>query len=181
MTDWKEHLDANTSAYLEELMAFLRIPSISSLPEHAADVDRAAQWVAERLKKAGIEAVDILPTDGHPVVYGQWLNAPGKPTIMIYGHFDTQPVDPLDLWTHPPFEPVVKNDRIYARGASDDKGNMLVPILAAEALLKTRGSLPVNLNTFQLISVWRSSGKEAIPEIAKFRVTEPALGGPEVG
>ncbi|CAB1077143.1 Acetylornithine deacetylase/Succinyl-diaminopimelate desuccinylase and related deacylases [Olavius algarvensis Delta 1 endosymbiont] len=148
MTDWTEHLEANTSLYLGELMAFLRIPSISSLPEHAADVNRAAEWVAERLKTAGIEAVKILPTAGHPVVYGQWLHAPDKPTIMIYGHFDTQPVDPLDLWTHPPFEPVIRDDRIYARGASDDKGNMLIPILAVEAMLRTRGSLPVNVKFF---------------------------------
>jgi len=148
MTNWKEYVEANTPRYLEELMAFLRIPSISSLPEHAADVNRAADWVAGRLKAAGIEAVQILPTDGHPVVYGQWLHASDKPTIMIYGHFDTQPVDPLELWTHPPFEPVVKDDRIYARGASDDKGNMLIPILAAEAMLKTLGSLPVNVKFF---------------------------------
>ena len=105
MTSWKEHLETNTSRYLEELTTFLR----------------------------------ILPTEGHPVVYGQWLHADGKPTIMIYGHFDTQPVDPLELWTSPPFEPVVKDDRIYARGASDDKGNMLIPILAIEAMLKTSG------------------------------------------
>ena len=148
MTNWQEYLEDNTSRYLEELMAFLRIPSISSLPEHAPDINRAAEWVAERLKTAGIEEVQILPTDGHPVVYGQWLHASDKPTIMIYGHFDTQPVDPLELWTHPPFEPVVKNDRIYARGASDDKGNMLIPILAAEAMLKTLGSLPVNVKFF---------------------------------
>jgi len=148
MTNWKEYVQANTTRYLEELMAFLRIPSISSLPEHAADVNQAAKWVAARLKTAGIEAVQILPTDGHPVVYGQWLQASDKPTIMIYGHFDTQPVDPLELWTHAPFEPVVKDDRIYARGASDDKGNMLIPILAAEAMLKTQGRLPVNLKFF---------------------------------
>jgi acetylornithine deacetylase/succinyl-diaminopimelate desuccinylase-like protein len=148
MTIWKEYVEANTPRYLEELMAFLRIPSISSLPEHAADVNRAAEWVAERLRTAGIEAVRILPTDGHPVVYGQWLHASDKPTIMVYGHFDTQPVDPLELWTHPPFEPVVKDDRIYARGASDDKGNMLIPILVAEAMLKTLGSLPVNVKFF---------------------------------
>jgi len=148
MTDWKVHLETNLPLYLEELTAFLRIPSISSLPEHAADVNRAADWVAERLKTAGIEAVQILPTAGHPVVYGQWLHAPDKPTIMIYGHFDTQPVDPLDLWTHPPFEPVIRDDRIYARGASDDKGNMLIPILAVEAMLRTRGSLPVNVKFF---------------------------------
>ena len=148
MTVWNEYLKENTSRYLAELMEFLRIPSISSLPEHAADVKRAAEWVAERLITAGIEEVQILSTEGHPVVYGQWLHASDKPTIMIYGHFDTQPVDPLDLWTHPPFEPVVKDDRIYARGASDDKGNMLIPILAAEAMLKTLGSLPVNVKFF---------------------------------
>ena len=145
MTVWQTYLKQNTSRYLEELMEFLRIPSISSLPEHAADVKRAAVWVAERLKTAGIECVQVLPTDGHPVVFGQWLHAPNKPTVMIYGHFDTQPVDPLDLWSQPPFQPLIKNERIYARGASDDKGNMLIPILAVEALLKTLGGLPVNV------------------------------------
>jgi len=93
MTAWNNYLKENTSRYLEELIDFLRIPSISSLPEHAADVNRAAEWVADRLKKAGIEEVQILPTEGHPVVYGQWLHAADQPTIMIYGHFDTQPVD----------------------------------------------------------------------------------------
>ncbi len=148
MTVWHEYLKEHTSRYLAELMEFLRIPSISSLPEHAADVKRAADWVAERLKTAGIEDVQILPTDGHPVVYGQWLHASDKPTIMIYGHFDTQPVDPIELWTQPPFEPVIRDDRIYARGASDDKGNMLIPLLAAEAMLNTLGSLPVNVKFF---------------------------------
>jgi len=148
MPAWKEYFEDNGSRYLEELCDFLRIPSISSLPEHADDVRQAADWVADRLKVAGIEAVQVLPTDGHPVVYGQWLHAPGGPTILIYGHFDTQPVDPIDLWSHPPFEPVIKDDRIYARGASDDKGNMLAPILAVEAMLKTQGRLPVNLKFF---------------------------------
>ena len=148
MADWKAYLADNTSRYLDELLNFLRIPSISSLPEHAADVKRAAEWVADRLTTAGIEAVQILPTGGHPVVYGQWLHASDKPTILIYGHFDTQPVDPLDGWTQPPFEPVIRDDRIYARGASDDKGNMLIPILAAEAMLNTLGSLPVNVKFF---------------------------------
>jgi len=148
MPAWKEYFEDNGSRYLEELCDFLRIPSISSLPEHADDVRQAADWVADRLKVAGIEEVQVLPTDGHPVVYGQWLHAPGGPTILIYGHFDTQPVDPIDLWSHPPFEPVIKDDRIYARGASDDKGNMLAPILAVEAMLKTQGKLPVNLKFF---------------------------------
>jgi acetylornithine deacetylase/succinyl-diaminopimelate desuccinylase-like protein len=148
MADWKAYLKDNAPRYLDELIDFLRIPSISSLPEHAADVKRAAEWVAERMKAAGLEAVRILPTEGHPVVYGQWLNAPDKPTILIYGHFDTQPVDPLELWTQPPFEPVIRDDRIHARGASDDKGNMLIPILAVEAMLKTAGGLPLNVKLF---------------------------------
>ncbi len=150
MTAWKDHLKDNAARYLEELMEFLRIPSISSLPEHADDVVRAAQWVARRLENAGAQQVQVLPTGngGHPVVYGQWLHAADAPTILIYGHFDVQPVDPLTLWSAPPFEPVVRQGRIYARGASDDKGNMLVPILAFEALLKTRGQLPVNIKFF---------------------------------
>jgi len=100
------------------------------------------------MRAAGIEHVGIMETGGHPVVYGDWLHAAGKPTILIYGHFDTQPVDPVDLWTQPPFDPVVRENRIYARGASDDKGNMLIPILSVESLLKTRGELPVNLKFF---------------------------------
>jgi len=148
MSTWKEYLEENSSSYLEELCAFLRIPSISSIPEHADDVRQAADWVADRLKVAGIEEVQVLPTDGHPVVYGQWLHASGGPTILIYGHFDTQPVDPIELWSQPPFKPVIKDNRIYARGASDDKGNMLAPILAVEAMLKTQGKLPVNVKFF---------------------------------
>ena len=102
----------------------------------------------DRLESAGVEGTRILSTEGHPAVYGEWLHADGKPTVLIYGHFDTQPVDPVDLWSHPPFEPIVRDDRVYARGASDDKGNMLIPILAVEALLQTRGNLPLNLKFF---------------------------------
>ncbi|MGD2269009.1 MAG: dipeptidase [Desulfobacterales bacterium] len=145
MPPWEAYLQERSSQYLMELTEFLRIPSISSLPEHNADVKRAAEWVAARLKTAGIEKIRILPTGGHPVVYGEWLHASDKPTIMIYGHFDTQPVDPIGLWRQPPFEPVIDKDRIYARGASDDKGNMLIPILAAEAMLRSQETLPVNL------------------------------------
>ena len=148
MTSWESYLSDHQPDYLNELSEFLRIPSISALPDHAADVQRAAEWVAARLRTAEIEAVEVLPTKGHPVVYGEWLHAPGQPTLLIYGHFDVQPADPLHLWSHPPFEPVVHEGRIYARGASDDKGNMLAPILAAEALLKTEGALPVNLKFF---------------------------------
>ena len=148
MTAWKNYLEANQDRYLKELLEFLSIPSISSLKEHKADVERAAEWVAARLQTAGLENVQVLPTGGHPVVYGDWMHAPGKQTIMIYGHFDTQPVDPLELWTQPPFEPVVKDGRVYARGASDDKGNMLAPILTLEALLSSESRLPVNVKCF---------------------------------
>ncbi len=142
------YLQENEPRYSDELLDFLRIPSISALPERADDVRRAAQWVAERLTAAGLDNIQILPTGGHPVVYADWLHAPGRPTIMIYGHFDVQPADPLALWTSPPFEPVVRDDRVYARGASDDKGNMLIPVLAVEALLRTEGALPVNVKFF---------------------------------
>ena len=145
MTAYQSYLDAHDGRFLAELLDFLRIPSISALPERAGDVARAGDWVAQRLTAAGVENVEVLATGGHPVVYGDWLHAPGKPTIMIYGHFDVQPVDPVDLWTHPPFEPTVVGDRVYARGASDDKGNMLAPILAVEALLRAEGAAPVNL------------------------------------
>jgi acetylornithine deacetylase/succinyl-diaminopimelate desuccinylase-like protein len=143
--DWQAYLDDNQSRFLDELLAFLRLPSVSSLSEHDDDVRRTAHWVADRMKAAGIEHVNIMPTGGHPVVYGDWLHAEAQPTIMIYGHFDVQPADPIELWTSPPFAPVVRNGRVYARGASDDKGNMLIPILAAEALLAATGELPINV------------------------------------
>ncbi len=142
---WRNYLDAQQDRFLAELLDFLRIPSVSALPQHAGDVQRAADWVAARMRAAGIESVQILPTGGHPVVYGDWLHASGKPTVLIYGHFDTQPADPYELWDSPPFEPVVRNGQVYARGASDDKGNMLPPILAVEALLQSEGTLPLNV------------------------------------
>ena len=148
MTAWKSYLQENRDRYLKELIEFLSIPSISSLKAHTADVHKAAEWVADRLRAAGLENVQVLPTGGHPVVYGDWLHATDKPTILIYGHFDVQPVDPLELWSQPPFEPAVKGERIYARGASDDKGNMLAPILSLEARLSTERKLPVNVKCF---------------------------------
>ena len=145
MAEYQDYLESNQERFVEELIEFLRIPSISALPERAEDVARAGHWVARRLTAAGVENVEVLPTEGHPVVYGDWLHAPGKPTVLIYGHFDVQPVDPVELWTNPPFEPTIREGRVYARGASDDKGNMLAPILAVEALLQSEGALPVNL------------------------------------
>jgi acetylornithine deacetylase/succinyl-diaminopimelate desuccinylase-like protein len=148
MATWQEYLNDNQDRFLEEYLDFLRIPSVSSLPEHAPDVARAAEWVAERMRKAGIENVEIMQTGGHPVVYGDVMHAPGKPTVMIYGHFDTQPVDPVNLWKSPPFEPEIRDGRVYARGATDDKGNMFTPILATEALLQTSGEVPLNVKYF---------------------------------
>ena len=145
MEPWEMYLNDHSEQFLDELLDLLRIPSISSLTDQSTYVQQAAEWVAARLRTAGMDSVRIMPTDGHPVVYGDWLHASNKPTILIYGHFDTQPVDPLDLWDSPPFEPVIKEGRIYARGASDDKGNLFIPILVAEAMLKTTATLPVNL------------------------------------
>ena len=145
MPSWQEYLNENKQRYLDEFIELASIPSISALSEHAPDVQRAAEWVANRLTAAGVENVRVMPTGGHPVVYGDWLHAPGKPTILIYGHFDVQPVDPVNLWTTPPLQPTIRVGRLYARGATDDKGNMFGPIIAAEALLKTTGKLPVNV------------------------------------
>ena len=145
MDAWELYLKDHKDRFIDELLEFLRIPSISSLKAHRPDVDKAAQWIAARMKQAGIESVKIMPTGGHPVVYGDWLHAADKPTILIYGHFDTQPVDPLELWDTPPFDPVVRNERVYARGATDDKGNLFIPLTVVEAMLKTEDTLPVNL------------------------------------
>lgn len=142
---FEAHLDAGRDARLESYQAFLRIPSISALPEHAPDCRRAAGWLAERLSEAGIEHVEVAETGGHPVVTGDWLHAEGAPTVLVYGHYDVQPVDPLDLWVSPPFEPVVDGDRIVGRGAADDKGQIHAHVMAAAALLATRGALPVNV------------------------------------
>ena len=163
MSAWETYLREHHTQYIDELMDFLRIPSVSSLPEHADDIQRAAVWVAARMERAGFEEVSILPTGGHPVVVGEWKHAGDKPTILIYGHFDTQPADPSDAWDQPPFEPVIKNECIFARGASDDKGNMLIPILAVEALLNSEGVLPVNV-------VFMFEGQEEIgsPQIPQF-------------
>src|ERR1700733_5783822 len=130
---------------LEELKDFLRIPSISTLPEHKPDIAAAAQFVADSLRRAGLENVEIIPTAGNPLVYADWLHAPGKPTVLCYGHYDVQPPDPLELGHSPPFEPAVKDGNIYARGSSDDKGQMYMHIKAAEALRAVNGTLPVNL------------------------------------
>jgi acetylornithine deacetylase/succinyl-diaminopimelate desuccinylase-like protein len=139
------HLVATREGRYDSYKALLSIPSISALPEHAADCRRTAEWLVEALTRAGVEHAEVAETGGHPVVYADWLHAPGAPTVLVYGHYDVQPVDPLDLWTSPPFEPVIDGNRLLARGAADDKGHVHAHVMAVEGLLTTRGSLPVNL------------------------------------
>jgi acetylornithine deacetylase/succinyl-diaminopimelate desuccinylase-like protein len=139
------HLDATRDARMASYMDFLRIPSISGIPAHASDCQRAAEWLADALRAAGLEHVEVADTTGHPVVYADWLHADGAPTVLVYGHYDVQPADPLELWTSPPFEPVVDGHRMLARGASDDKGQIHIHLTAAAAILATRGGFPVNV------------------------------------
>jgi acetylornithine deacetylase/succinyl-diaminopimelate desuccinylase-like protein len=140
-----EYIDSKRDLHLSELKDFLRIPSVSTKTEHKPDIERAAQWVADQLRGAGMQSVEILPTGGHPMVYGEWLKAPGKPTILFYGHYDVQPAEPLELWTSPAFEPAIRDGKIYARGTADDKGQIHIHFKALEALMKTNGTLPVNI------------------------------------
>jgi len=130
---------------LQQLIEFVSIPSISTLPEHKPDIAKAAQWLVTHLQSIGLQNVKIFPTELHPVVYAEWLGAPGQPTVLIYGHYDVQPVDPLDLWKSPPFKPEVREQYLYARGASDDKGQTFAHLKAIEAYLKTTKKLPVNV------------------------------------
>ena len=144
-SDIDSYIESNRDRLLDELKAFLRIPSISTLPQHRKDIDRACGFVVEKLLVAGMKNVQRIIADGHPMVYGEWMGAPGKPTVLCYGHYDVQPPDPLNEWHTPPFEPDVRGGNIYARGAADDKGQMYIHVKAAEALLALRGALPVNL------------------------------------
>ncbi len=139
------HLRANRDRTFSKLVEFASIPSVSTDPAHAADIDRAARWVAAEAAAAGPFAVRTLPTAGNPVVYGEWLGAPDKPTVLVYGHYDVQPADPLEKWHSPPWTPTVREGRLYARGVSDDKGPMLIPIAVAAAFFATAGRLPVNI------------------------------------
>ena len=140
------YLQTAQTSQLEELKDWLRIPSVSTLTQHTADVERAAVWLARKMKDAGLQNGEIIPTDGHPIVYSDWLHAgDDAPTVLVYGHYDVQPVDPEDLWISPPFEPTLRGDDLFARGASDDKGQLFAHVAAVEALLATSGALPVNV------------------------------------
>lgn len=158
-----QYLDQQRQRHLDQLTELLRIPSISTDPQRATDVQRAAEWVRRRLTDAGCTHAEIHATARHPVVYGEWLGAPGRPTILVYGHYDVQPVDPLELWNVPPFEPAIRDGRIYARGASDDKGQFIVHVNALEAHLSNGGSCPVNVK-------YLIEGEEEIgsPNLASF-------------
>ena len=136
-----EHRERRHAAYLD----FLRIPSISGIPDHAGDCRRAAEFLADQLREAGAENVEVCETGGHPVVYADRLHAPGAPTVVVYGHYDVQPVDPIDEWVTAPFEPFIADGRVVGRGAADDKGQIQIHVRALEAMLATRGELPVNI------------------------------------
>jgi acetylornithine deacetylase/succinyl-diaminopimelate desuccinylase-like protein len=140
-----ELVRANRERYLEELKAWIAVPSISAQPDHASDVRRSAEFAVARMRAAGLTEAEVLETGGHPVAYGAWLGVPGAPTILIYGHHDVQPADPLDLWTSPPFEASVRDGKIFGRGAVDDKGQCLMHLAAIEAHLRVAGRLPLNV------------------------------------
>ena len=156
--------------YLEDLKAFLRIPSISTLSEHKPDIRKAAEFVRNDLEKAGLQHARLIEGEGNPLVYAEWLQAPGKPTLLLYGHYDVQPPDPLDEWKSPPFEPAIRNDNIYARGSADDKGQVFILMKAVEGLLKQHGRLPINVKF--LIEGEEEVGGEHIEAYVK---SKPAL------
>jgi acetylornithine deacetylase/succinyl-diaminopimelate desuccinylase-like protein len=161
-TEVKEYARDNAEDFEKRLLEFVSIPSISTLPEHTADCERAAQWLAESMRSAGLENVDVISGPGRPLVYGDWLHADGAPVVLVYGHYDVQPVDPIDEWQSNPFEPVVREGFVYGRGAADDKGHVAILVDAVESYLKSRGSLPVNLRF--LIEGEEESGGEHIKE-----------------
>src|ERR1700675_66993 len=140
-----EYIETRREDNLKELKEFLRIPSVSTKTEHKPDIERAARWGADKLRGAGLEKIEIVPTKMHPLVYGESLHAPGKPTILFYGHYDVQPAEPLDLWTTPAFEPAVRDGKLFGRGTADDKGQVHIHLKALEALQKTAGKLPLNV------------------------------------
>jgi len=140
-----EYIESKRDEQLNELFEFLRIPSVSAQSEHKPDIERAAKWVAGRLGAAGLENIEIVPTKMHPLVYAESLHAPGKPTVLFYGHYDVQPAEPLNLWTSPAFEPTIRGGNLYGRGTADDKGQVHIHIRALDAIHKTAGKLPINL------------------------------------
>ncbi len=160
MHEVKNYIEKNHDSYIEELKDYLRIPSVSTLKSHKKDMKACANFVSKKMKDAGLKKVKLYPTKGNPLVYGEWLGAPGKPTVLIYGHYDVQPADPIELWDSDPFEPVIKNGDIFARGADDNKGQNFVHIKSVEAFMRTKGELPVNVKF--LIEGEEEVGSESI-------------------
>ncbi len=144
-TELETYISLHKEHFLGDLITWLRIPSISTLPEYRSDVMRAAEYTAEQLEQIGMECVEVIQTQGHPLVYAEWLKASGKPTVLVYGHYDVQPVDPIILWQTPPFEPSIRSGKIFARGAADDKGQVMLIFKALETLLQTHKTLPINM------------------------------------
>jgi len=155
----------NRPRFVNELKDLLRIPSVSTLPQHKNDVRKAAEFIVAKLRDLGMESAELIESAGHPLVYAEWLKAPGKPTVLCYGHYDVQPPDPLDEWKTPPFEPTERDNNIYARGAVDDKGQMYMHIKALESLMKANGKLPLNVKV--LIEGEEEVGGEAIAAYVK--------------
>src|SRR6202163_252904 len=139
------YIESKREDHLNELKEFLRIPSVSAKSEHKPDIERAAHWVSDKLRAAGFKTVEIVPTSMHPLVYAESLDAPGKPTILFYGHYDVQPAEPLELWTSPAFEPTVRNGNLFGRGTADDKGQVHLHLKALESLQKVNGKFPINV------------------------------------
>jgi len=161
-----EYARANSARFLDELKSLLRIPSISTLPEHKGDVRKAAEFLVTELKRIGMENVRLIETAGHPLVYADWLHAAGKPAVLCYGHYDVQPPDPLDEWISPPFEPTERNGNLYARGAVDDKGQMYMHVKALESLFAAhRGKLPLNVR--MILEGEEEVGGEAIAKFVR--------------
>jgi len=160
-----KYVKSNLDNYVEELKDYLRIPSVSTTAEHKNDMVTCAKFVSDKLKVAGMKKVKIFKTERHPLVYAEWLNAPGKPTVLIYGHYDVQPVDPIELWDSDPFEPEIKNGKIYARGADDNKGQNFVHIKAVEAVMKLQKKLPLNVKF--IIEGEEEVGSESISKFLK--------------
>jgi acetylornithine deacetylase/succinyl-diaminopimelate desuccinylase-like protein len=140
-----DYIEANSDRYLQELMEFLRLPSISTDVGKPEDLKRTAEFVAHQLEKSQMTEVQIVPTGGHPIVYAERVEDPSKPTLLVYGHYDVQPVDPLELWETPPFEPSLRKAKLYARGATDDKGQLMIHFKSSEAFMEIEGRLPLNM------------------------------------
>ncbi|CAN5617151.1 dipeptidase [soil metagenome] len=165
--DWNTYLDQNQARFDAELMEFLRIPSVSTAPERADDVRRAADWVRRRLRAAGMPFVELLETTKHPLVFGRWVTGDSKPTLLLYGHYDLQPAEPLDLWESDPFQPDERDGKLFARGSADMKANLSTLIQAIEAIAKTSGALPVNL--LVLCEGEEEIGSPNLPDIVRQR------------